>query len=1017
MTSFCCLLAALAVVADDQGGISVLRQGTPVISSFRLDCGTNAVFQKSYAKLKDGTKVWNRWSEDPESSGRLEIAERPDGAVEITMAGRVACKSENRTRLLELTVPASLVDGKAYSSIEANTRSYAEQHGEFTAATKALSSRFLAVDGLVFDFNALGAGTYASQRNSWHIKRQSDGSFVLAYGGEIPGWIGGGNGAKLVVREGRFEDFGRLHSLKDFRYANEFLAKFNLGFGSSARGRKWRNGNLPYNRKRSYGWTDVRGCEPVGGSAEAGVLYSAVGGSKPATYRIGGLPDGWYILTLAAGNYGGVANRFEVWANGSPFLSSQTVPAGKAKTVSRVVHSRGGEFELVFSGQWLLSSISLQAVLYDYEDFSLSGKPWRSDGYEPRSINRNDSLAKPFAPGSFVDVVDLPAPGTECAGTPRETPTPVMLPEKSPDWIRNVRIFKAFTNSALLDELDTDADLAEYFERDVKPHNANTILLSGMLSRHTFVGNIDRGVEQVKRFSDEAHRRGYRLIDHFDVTLLWNACAGFRVMCERLDELNRSVHTGLPSYQFCIMNPKFRETFFNYCERIVAYCGADGLQLDEVEFWPHGCCCRYCREAFFRDTGWHIPQNELDPAWGRGSEFQRVFKTWRIRKATDFLGAVRERLRKVRPDLVLSAYTTPYGMTSPLMPLSHGRDILDVPRSANLFGIEVMTRSVMKSARSLFSCQGISSLITRTYGTPVWNWYYNSDWQNDYVSWAIASMTGQLALLSNVERPEGTPPYPGFSALKREGADTLAEVALLFSAENRNFSGNIRYADDILGTAQALDALHIPYDFIGDEILAQNQLGKYKVLMLGSAKVFTDRQKAALGAFADRGGKVYQEMGGAPFSMGSLKVGTKFSFSPDPDAEMAFREKVRSACQGATVWSVRAPKGVRSALWREADGALVAQFLNLTGVDNKPGETVTPHAPKVAFPKLAEDVEIVLAAPRGVKAVATSPDFTGQRELEVAGEAADKVKVVIPRELLSAYVLVRLVAPHNEITR
>ena len=205
--------------------------------------------------------------------------------------------------------------------------------------------------------------------------------------------------------------------------------------------------------------------------------------------------------------------------------------------------------------------------------------------------------------------------------------------------------------------------------------------------------------------------------------------------------------------------------------------------------------------------------------------------------------------------------------------------------------------------------------------------------------------------------------------------------------------------------------MHIPYDFVGDELLTQNRLGKYKVLMLGSAKTFTERQRATLKEFSDRGGKVYHELGGAPFAMGSLKVGTKFAFSPDPDAEMAFREKVRSACQGATVWSVRAPKGVRSALWRESDGALVAQFLNLTGVNNQPGETVTPHAPKVAFPKLAEDVEIVLAAPRGVKAVATSPDFSGKRELEVVAEAADRVRVVIPKELLSAYVCVRLAFP------
>ena len=121
----CLLLAALAVSADDQGRLSVLRQGQAVVSSLELKCGTNVVFRKSYVRQDDGTKVWNQWSEAPETSARLEVAERPDGAVEVTMAGKVACNSANNERSLVLTVPASVMDGKPYSSIEANTRKYA----------------------------------------------------------------------------------------------------------------------------------------------------------------------------------------------------------------------------------------------------------------------------------------------------------------------------------------------------------------------------------------------------------------------------------------------------------------------------------------------------------------------------------------------------------------------------------------------------------------------------------------------------------------------------------------------------------------------------------------------------------------------------------------------------------------------------------------------------------------------------------------------------------------------------
>ena len=87
---------------------------------------------------------------------------------------------------------------------------------------------------------------------------------------------------------------------------------------------------------------------------------------------------------------------------------------------------------------------------------------------------------------------------------------------------------------------------------------------------------------------------------------------------------------------------------------------------------------------------------------------------------------------------------------------------------------------------------------------------------------------------------------------------------------------------------------------------------------------------------------------------------------------------------------------------------MVAQFLNLTGVANVPGEIVTPYAPKVAFPKLAENVEFELTILNETKAVATSPDFYGERQLKVSTVGQNRVKVLVPKELLTTYVLVRL---------
>ena len=91
-----------------------------------------------------------------------------------------------------------------------------------------------------------------------------------------------------------------------------------------------------------------------------------------------------------------------------------------------------------------------------------------------------------------------------------------------------------------------------------------------------------------------------------------------------------------------------------------------------------------------------------------------------------------------------------------------------------------------------------------------------------------------------------------------------------------------------------------------------------------------------------------------------------------------------------SAWRVTAPAGVLSALWREKDGAWAAHFLNLSGV--KDGQTA----------------EITFTVSEGTSAVATSPDWPGERTLAVTKGADGSLTVTLPADALQAYTLVRV---------
>lgn len=1067
--------AELSVVERD-GVLSVLRDGRVYVKAITVEAGKPVNVQRTSVTLADGTKVWNSWCEEHDASYRLEVAARTDGAVELTFAGQVPFDTAAKGRYVRLEVPREILSGKDFASAKAAAgRYWYEERGAFDAAFKTLESRWMATDGLTFDFNPLGPGDdYAFGRGTgwrymdsysgiWDVKRLPSGDFSVETGADVTTTWGGYFGTKLVLRPGVFRDYDTLHPLRFFSYGNDFEPLRLVAFGSPKRGAAYAEGDVIHSYTRGYGWTEDDPWErnPVVGYKE-GVYYSALTGNRPETYRFSDLPDGFYLFTFAAGNYTGVSNRFDVVVNGEPFLTAAEIPAKKVRRITKALHVTGGKLEVSFTGTWLVSAMGLQALLADAEDFSFLRKPWLADGYEPGLLQRNCDIPGPVRLATRDATTDLPEPGTEFAAPRKDLVREVELPDPlAPElaWTHDTRIYRLFNNSSLMHELDAPGALQAYLDRELKGKDINAIMLSGMLSRHTFLGHRDRGLAAVKRVVDEAHRRGIKVIDHFDATLLWNANHGFRVLAETLPQVNLSSRDSLPAYQYCIMNPDFRKWFFRYVEDD-AKNGVDGFQIDEVQFWCHGCTCDHCREAFRRDTGWTMPMNECDDAWqNRTSPFTKRWLEWKAKVATDFLIEARRRAAKYNPYLVFSAYTTPWGYTYPKGELRLGRCYSDLGRTVNFFGMEVMSRCVMKDVRAELPHRRSQNTVMHAYGAPMWDWYYNADWQNDYVSWAISAMTGHSPLLAEVDKDASVPDYPGFKyAMNRRGAKTAVTAALLFSSPSRDWNGDASMRDDLLGTAQAMEAKHIPYEIIGEFSLDEKSLAKYKVLFVGSAYCLDDKGIAAIRAFAAAGGLVRlsglagacDEIGekravwpfadvfgfepkvdpkdlrleerpfgkgrfvysyaarGVPFCQPESTSPYPFKYDPDVVAERKFWDEVAAWAAPAMGWRVDAPEQVYTSLWREKDGTLVIHFLNATGVHNVPWENLTSEAPNPAFPALAKDIVFTLPKGSGSAAVATSPDFAGEKPLAAVRQTDGSLTVTLPNELLKAYVLIRV---------
>ena len=1051
-------VAALKVEEAADGTLSILRDGRAFVVAVEALGGAPAprTVERSFATAADGSKVWNRWSPEKEGRFRLEVVERTDGAVELSLVGEADGSCKNRERTLQLRLSKG-VEGTRWRTMVGNgSRSGAEggskkndftpHEGTFAAGMPPFKTRWLETDGVLWDFNAYGPP--ANRHQQGEVRVGADGSYLVGRTVGFGQTWGGYGMTKLILREGRYEDYFKYHFLFTFYYDQRLPATL-VSFGAPKTGPDYRPGDLPFDAKRGFGWLD----EPVRElriGHRSGAYYSHAAGRGRAVYRFANLVDGYYVMTFQAGNFTETGNRFSLSVNGIELGRDIVVPGKKARTVSRALRVVGGTADFVLDGDWIVSALAVQPLMTDAEDFTVRRGFWYVKGYEPSKMYHTEYYSTPCAFAVADETIDMPTPGEEASAPYREPPRPVELPDPdlpSLQWLRRANVCEMLGNASTLAELEDETWRRTYLDRQAaKGYNA--VMMNAMLSRHTYPEQlVEYGHAMTARLAREFHDRGMKYIDHPDATLLWNSDMGFRVLMSRLSQTIRARQDGLPSSHLCPNNPEMKKWLFGYLRRQVEG-GVDGFQIDECEFWPHGCTCKWCRERFHEETGWWYPLDETDPSVrGERTPLQKRWYAWRFQTVANWFVELRRHLKDLRPDLVLTMYNVYWNFMASQFSSMYSTDLLELGRAVNMMGVEALAGNTMQMSRPLFPLNRMFNVLNRLYGVPVFGFYYNPDMTRRYFCWAMANMLGQTALLGDTWRDPKVPDFARWGAsaanMRRDGAEQVCEVALLFSRHSRDWN---RLTDcyvlaDLFGLAQELEAMKIPYEFIGDDNVNVRDLSKYRVLALGTAQCLSDAEVAEIKAFAGRGGRVlmcpdsgtrdefgeprrepaFAGLAGDPRSNVSLmpqardfycwlyNYGQTFSFNPDREKLSDFRRTMRRLLTDATVWRTQhLPEKVYSTIWRERDGALVVHFLNSTATDIRSGDQMPRQTPSPAWPAIEEDVRFALPAPADARACAVSPDFEGERPLETRDAGNGLLAVSLPKELLKAYTIVRI---------
>ncbi|MBE6381327.1 MAG: hypothetical protein E7047_10410 [Lentisphaerae bacterium] len=823
----------------------------------------------------NGNKVFNVWNANPDRSIRQEVAVSANGKhLDITYLTEHRAFQQYPSRVMKIELPFELFAGAQYTArvgrasrvktVTGVIPKDAKNGSLLPANCRQVAFSGSAIGDFVIDFNVLGVGDFISDYTNGSFKgfgvmfrkgntvELSSGTTLPVYGGHV--------GAKWRFYQGTDKDFDRYHAISQISYIGEFTQKRLYSFSDYEVGKIYTNiKEAPFSDQAQAGWIGKKPSTVA--DSPQGAYYGAAFGTN-GTFRISGLNPGLYWITLGVGNLRGVPNNFSASLNGTAIADNISIEKGRAAIIRKAIFIDKESADLELKGNYIISTFGLTMVMSRHEDHTIRRGPWVVDGYEPATVFHNANYRKPAEFPTSIQTFTLPFPGKETAAPVK--PLLELGSAGNPDrpnmrWRYSAKIsaWAAGNQGTLIEYAEPEA-MAKRLD-ELKSKGVNAVLVSGMLSRHTYPAQMQRAEEFLKRLADEAHKRGMRVIDHQDLTLLWNIDCGYRVGSERIDHANVAFNSMLTSPQMCLVNPNFKEHYKNYLVNFVRNTGIDCIMIDEVNFYPHSCGCGYCREQFFKDTGWYLPVNELDKRIGdKNSELWKRFLVWHKQQVGKWWRDMKLAVREVNPDFSFMAYSTHYGFTSNWSSLALGLDLTEFARGVDFLGTEIMTRDVLMSHRALIPFRKMKEVLTHEYNAPIFGLVYSEGkWDLAYFGWAVNNMNGQSTWETIMACPPGKSDYPAFKEnMNYAESKRVAEAALLFPIQSREWNQYIGMLGELMGTAQTLEQLHIPYKMIGDMSLNDRSLQNFKLLYVGNANCLSDAQLKVIKEFAANGGTV-----------------------------------------------------------------------------------------------------------------------------------------------------------------
>ncbi|MHC4872561.1 MAG: hypothetical protein ACYTFY_12025 [Planctomycetota bacterium] len=732
-------------------------------------------------------------------------------------------------------------------------------------------TRWIAFKGkdknIVFDLNpdgVQGFGDYGplTVQGLWSIVKE--GEFLIFGFGRGSTFFGGVYNSKVVIFEGSHADYSKRHARNEYRYYSEIPITELFCFGAVKYGKKY---SPVYNIKNhdGWGWQSGENLQIVN-SGKDGALYSHTYSNKADSLKIPIERPGLYMITMQSSAFNGNLGKFNITANGETKAADVEVSQGTVKRIIWPQWIDGNSFELKLEGDWAISTLGLQLLHHTKEDFSIRRGFWLlDDEWTPTQINANIYKNDKINYKTAISEIKIPESDEDIKEIYKFKEQKAELPDQMSDdmaWRFNTLLgTMGPSNQGTFLEFPTVEIITKRL-MELNSQGVKTIILNGFLARHIHYPHRERVKNNVKVICDIAHKMDMKVIDHRDLTLLWNVEYGYRYMIKHSDWLLNTIKEGLPTTGLCLSNPEFRKEFYSSVKDFIKSTNIDGMMVDETTFHSALFCgCTHCRKAFKKTTDIDLPISENSPLlYAKKSNLWSSCQEWRRRQVVDFWLNLRREIKSSKENFTLMKYTTHYGFQGVWASMHLGIDLAQVAKTCDFVGTEIMSRNVMASNRAVFTLRKMKNSLREAYGSPIFGLVYPLA-SNDfaYFGWAMNNMHAQNTwMIAGSLGPDAGRKYTGWkNNMNHRVARPAAEIAVLMPMQSRDWGRKLPSTGEVLGIAQALADRNISHTFIIEPSLNIEKLRQYKMLILGSASCLSDRQIETILEYVRGGGTVY----------------------------------------------------------------------------------------------------------------------------------------------------------------